>query len=77
MRFGRSLKILKIINEKNSEYLFDIKDIESIASSFPNLEALEFESCKLDDKIAFVLISSLPELSKKKFFFFFIKKFFL
>ena len=62
-KFGNRLKSLKIINEKNLKYFFDIKDIEAISVSFPNLEILEFTNCKLDDKIAYILISSLTKLS--------------
>lgn len=63
-KFGDNLKIFKIINKKQTNYLFDIKDIESISTAFKNLEVIEFHNCKLDDKIAFILISSLPKLSK-------------
>ena len=61
-KFGSSLKVLKLINSQKKGIKFDIKDIESLAKNFCNLETLEIQECELSDEIAFVLLSNLPKL---------------
>ena len=61
-KFGHSLRSLKLINSQKKSIKFDIKDVESLAKSFSNLETIEIQDCDLSDEIVFVLLSNLPKL---------------
>lgn len=72
---------MKLINFKKKNITFDIKDIESLAKSFCNLERIEILDCKLNDEIVYTLLSNLQYLSKESLdilgiFRFFFKLFF-
>ena len=58
------LKKLKLMNFKKKNIDFDIKDVESLAKSFCNLECIEILDCKLNDEIVYTLLSNLQKLSK-------------
>ena len=52
------------MNYKKKEITFDIKDVESLAKSFCNLESIEILDCELNDEIVYTLLSNLQKLSK-------------
>jgi hypothetical protein len=63
-KFGPVLKMLRLMNYKKKEITFDIKDVESLAKSFCNLESIEILDCELNDEIVYTLLSNLQKLSK-------------
>ena len=71
-QFKKYLKSLKLFNFKEELFKFDIKDINDLHRTFPNLEALHFEYCELKDMFMSKILKNLQNLSN----FFFIKKFF-
>lgn len=63
-KFGNTLKYLKLANFKKKSITFDIKDVESLAKSFCNLDSIEILDCELNDEIVYTLLSNLQKLSK-------------
>lgn len=64
--FSKNLKKLSLINKKEEKFSYDIKNIVDISSTLPNLEELKFEHCLLEDGFFSIILSQLPNLSKKK-----------
>jgi len=63
-KFGDNLRTLRLINVRTHEYIFDMKDIQTMASNFSNLATLEILDCNMSDEVIHTLAYHMRRISR-------------